>query len=475
MQDEIQEICNLSDTILNPTDSGSVREYMTRRKILISEISKTIKRCKEILREKRLKTNEIISEREFLQANQDFDKVDKKLSQEFFILSLESVRIEYNILAARPLLSSSSSRPRGIGRAYRNVMVGRLNSLIQEDFEKKEEERRWDYKYEEENGRTGEDMWVFRTRLSRAYFPLSAAAPESFKKKKKKGKKEKKGQLVGWCPIFKEFFDRYNCGCHLLHIHIVPRIFGGIPASYIFGENVGSAFRYGVDATPGGGGGGGRGHEVIWNVGNGLMLERSLGQWFEDGKLIIVPSLEEGKSEGEDAREFKMIVLDEKLLKRRWGDDGNGNGKLWVKDLNHQRLVFKTDERPCLKNLWLHYVLSLLRRRKANFKGWEKEVEKVSCEKYWGKIPGKWLRRSFVRALALEIADTYDVVDLITGDGEGLTDDFPGQLSDEEEREMANAVRVGLDGFYDEEEWGGEEEEEEEEEESESESESENE
>ncbi len=192
--------------------------------------------------------------------------------------------------------------------------------------------------------RSSSDQSNFKARLAQAYYPS-----ECFEDGK---------SVSGRCPVRKDYFDDPNV---LVAAHLVPFAIGGLNAAYLFG----------VDKD--------RGHESIWSINNGLILHKQIEKTLDDARLVIVPD--------PDAlgNEFKLIVLDDNLLTIKVYDT-----KRTFPDLNHQRLEFKTEVRPSQRSFYLHYVLTLFRRRRFNVEGWEKDLEKAPRSRCWA-TPGKWL------------------------------------------------------------------------------------
>ncbi|KAJ9665541.1 hypothetical protein H2201_004423 [Coniosporium apollinis] len=134
-------------------------------------------------------------------------------------------------------------------------------------------------------------------------------------------------------------------------------------------------------------------YETIWGTRNGLLLYDEIEKQFDQGNIVIVP-------DGANKGELKAVVLDETILS--WDrPEPSVLGYVCFCDIHDRRLEFKTDARPDRRYLYLHCLLSVFRRRRLNAKGWEKDYQKVATEKVWGS-PGKWVRRSIVRALAHE-------------------------------------------------------------------------
>lgn len=144
-----------------------------------------------------------------------------------------------------------------------------------------------------------------------------------------------------------------------------------------------------------------------------------------------------------DLSALKIVVLDESLLKTELTSTKT------FRDINNTRLEFKADARPRRKYLYLHYILTLCRRKRFNVEGWEQDFKKATNGFIWG-TPGPWLRRNIIKALAFEVGDAENLEDIFPGEA-GLMD-FDNQLSREKERDIAVRVRQGIEGLMEEEE-----------------------
>jgi hypothetical protein len=211
-----------------------------------------------------------------------------------------------------------------------------------------------------------------------------------------------------WCPVMKKMvLDRY-----IIAAHIVPYSIGEVNAAYLFG----------LDQE--------KGYEAIWDNRNGLLLHEGIEKAFDAARVIIV-------QDEEDPNELKLVVMDDSLMDVEVSDDGVRFG-----ELHQRRLEFKTNARPGRRNLYLHYLLALFRRKRFNVNGWERDSEKAKSGYVWG-TPGPWLRRSIIKALAFEIGDADRLDKIISADA-GVAD-FPDALSETKEAGMAVQIRQALE------------------------------
>lgn len=77
--------------------------------------------------------------------------------------------------------------------------------------------------------------------------------------------------------------------------------------------------------------------------------------------------------EDETPHHLKLVVLNESIM-NRFADPA---GKKRFRDLHNQRLEYLTDARPRKRHLYLHYLLTLFRRKRYNVEGWEKDTSKA--------------------------------------------------------------------------------------------------
>lgn len=219
--------------------------------------------------------------------------------------------------------------------------------------------------------------------------------------------------VESWCPISKMMLPAE----HVTAAHIVPYAIGEVNAAYLFGLDVEE------------------GYQAIWSIKNSLPMQSKIEKAMNAAQVIIVP-------DDEDPSELKLVVLDDSIL-----DHILPHGRATFRDLNQRRLVFQTKTRPARRSLYLHHVLTLFRRKRFDVEGWENDHKKVKSSFLWAS-PGKWIRRSIIKAIAFELGDVERVED-ITGEDNGLAD-FPNEVSSEKEANIAIGIRHALEVSEDE-------------------------
>lgn len=239
--------------------------------------------------------------------------------------------------------------------------------------------------------RSGTDHTSFRQRLMNSY------NPQDWNKDPP--------NAVGWCPVTKEWINPD----FLTAAHIVPHALGDLNVAYLFG----------LDPQDG--------YEAIWDIKNGMILSKKVEKAFDAARIVVV--------EDEDSNELKIMVLDESLMDYRT----SGLGSPRFRDVHNQRLEFITDARPGRPHLYLHYLLTLFRRKRFNMEGWESDSAKIKSGYPWGS-PRPWLRRSIIQALAFEIGDVEKLDEEIEA---GLAD-FPNQISHDREKGIAVQIRQAI-------------------------------
>ena len=208
---------------------------------------------------------------------------------------------------------------------------------------------------------------------------------------------------VLWCPVTRAWHEQSNTKT----AHIVPYAIGEYNVAYIFGLPLD------------------QGWEALWWFDNGLILHPRIEAHFDDARIVIVPDEESGK-------ELKLVVLDDSLLNEETYPGGPR-----YRELNHERLVFKTESRPKKRYLYFHCLTTLFRRHRYMVPGCEKDQEKIQMGKIWG-TPGNWMRAGVIQALALEIGDILQAERIV--DGDVKSDVFPEPLSPLQERKIAVQV-----------------------------------
>ena len=249
-----------------------------------------------------------------------------------------------------------------------------------------------DSSYKKKHGRSGADQTSFRNRIIKAYNTEGCKILET----------PPEFQTI-WCPVSGKEFE----ASAMKAAHIVPHSIGETNAAYLFGSKLDE------------------GYDVIWSERNGFMLHTILEKLFDDGRMAIIP-------DPTDDNEFISIILSQDLL-----NDSRPYPAINApfSTIHKRRLQFQTAARPGKRYLYVHALLSLFRRRRYDVPGWEKDREQVFNGQIWA-TPGKWARKSMVKALALEIGDSWEDIEAVEGLGE-----FPDAKSPEEEKRVATVVR----------------------------------
>ena len=211
----------------------------------------------------------------------------------------------------------------------------------------------------------------------------------------------------GWCPVSKQMWQLED----VTAAHIVPYAVGEVNAAYLFGLDPEESY------------------EAIWSVKNGLLLHKKIEKALDDAKVVIIP-------DEQDQNELKLVVLNDTLLNVKVGIGGST-----FREFHNRRLEFKTEARPGHRNLYLHYLLALFRRKRFDVEGWEQDFQRAHNSYIWG-TPGPWLRRSIVKALALEIGDSDRLDEFVVSDA-GLAD-FPQPHSAKQETGIAARIKQAL-------------------------------
>ncbi|KEF60196.1 uncharacterized protein A1O9_05046 [Exophiala aquamarina CBS 119918] len=350
--------------------------YIDQRQELVEDIEAHLKEARKVVREAR-ELSSNYQRKELKRALMELDATDNILLKERAALAADRIRVQYGVLGQLSHIK--------IGEAYTMAITGNLPEPANAS-------------YKRQHKRSGADQTSFRNRLIKAYnpegFKLLQTPPEIFSSKI-------------WCPISGREFETST----MKAAHIVPYAIGEENATYLFGSKPGE------------------GYGLIWSERNGLMLHNTLEKILDDGRMVIVP-------DPTDNNEFMSIILSQDLL--------NDSRLCPAVDapystIHKRRLQFQTAARPGKRYLYMHALLSLFRRRRYDVLGWENDRQQVFNGQIWA-TPGKWARRSMVEALALEIGDSWDSVEV-----EGGLGDFPGRKSPEQEKRMATVTRYLLE------------------------------
>lgn len=303
----------------------------------------------------------------------DLEQCETAVRKERALIIKNRMKLEYGILA-----HPTHAR---LGEAY----LAAITDALAEPSDARVKKRA---------SRENREQSQFRSLIERAYVP-APGTPEY------KPPRPSAQYPDLWCPVTGAWHDARQVKAG----HLVPYAIGETNAVYIFGLPV-------LD-----------GWKAIWDWRNGLPLAEEVEACLDRGQIVIVPV--------EDTTdEFKLIVLDDSILCTAAYRDGPN-----FRELDQAHLQFKTEARPGKRYLYFHCLITLFRRHRFYVEGCERDQDKIRMGKVWG-TPGKWLRGSIVRALALEIGDICHADEFLQED---LAD--PTETSVERERQLAVEVK----------------------------------
>ncbi|KAI4245674.1 MAG: hypothetical protein L6R42_010134 [Xanthoria sp. 1 TBL-2021] len=133
---------------------------------------------------------------------------------------------------------------------------------------------------------------------------------------------------------------------------------------------------------------------------NGLMLYSPIEEALDNGEIAIVPH----GSIDSNPTEWKIIVLHTDLFNKfLWESPFTGATTTW-NEIHNRPLVWKNDNRPARRYLYLRYVLTWLAARRKGYPDWQ---EKLPSGTMWATPdkPGGYLRSSILRVLASKVGD----------------------------------------------------------------------
>jgi HNH endonuclease len=206
------------------------------------------------------------------------------------------------------------------------------------------------------------------------------------------------------CTILGEYMSKEV----VVAAHIVPAHLGVELADYIFGPGSGTR---------------------LFSIDNCLILISVIEKAFDKGSLAIVPV----DASEKPIRRWKTVLLNEAVRNQRILGPSEGD----YGDLDGKEIEFYSDHRPAARFLYYHFVVSLLRCRRARMPGWETVWAKLRTGRPWS-TPGRYLRQSMLLALARAAGDVNEE------EIAGLIDDrvfvVPERLALNEEEEVARRV-----------------------------------
>jgi hypothetical protein len=192
-----------------------------------------------------------------------------------------------------------------------------------------------------------------------------------------------------WCPIYQDWqpFKKMKAA------HIVPFKLGYQTMGDLFREE-------------------GRGHELMWSMGNGMMMHQDFEEGFDEHTFCLLPIEKPGKPDG-----WKLVLMDE-------GKRFKKVNALQTWDFYDGReLEFLNDQRPSHRFLYFHYFFCIYRAMQERTKGWQNARDKSRTQKLWA-TPGPYLRVSMLKKLVEVIGDEVELPEELLADGE-MKEDKP--------------------------------------------------
>jgi hypothetical protein len=214
-----------------------------------------------------------------------------------------------------------------------------------------------------------------------------------------------------WCPILRKWYSYKK----IKAAHLVPFKLGYQTMGDLFGEED-------------------RGHELMWSMGNGIMIHGEFEEAYDKHKFCLLPIEKPGQPDG-----WKLVLIDEEIrfdnvFEHTW-DYYDG-----------RELEFLNDQRPSRRFLYFHYFICIYRAMQQRTKGWQKARDKSGTRKLWA-TPGPYLRMSMLKKLAEVIGDEVELPEELIADGE-ITEAKP--LEEETEaldaKDLASAL-LSVDDF----------------------------
>lgn len=170
-----------------------------------------------------------------------------------------------------------------------------------------------------------------------------------------------------WCPISKHWSDHRDTQA----VHVVPSRLIHETIAHLFGDN---------------------GYDLLWSVGNGILMRREFARAFANYEFCLLPIIEDGKPD-----EFRVFLMNEEIrndLVFYLCDKTRG-------DYDGTILQFSEDSgaRPSRRFLYFHYCMCMIKAQRDMTPGWQNLRQKMGG--LW-TIPGEFVhtRQPYERGLA---------------------------------------------------------------------------
>lgn len=174
-----------------------------------------------------------------------------------------------------------------------------------------------------------------------------------------------------WCPIWQEYAPKDQVAA----AHIIPHLLSTKVTSYLLGSP--------------------SEEEDMWSVRNCLPMSKELELGMDKGYFVLVPV---GGTRTTAVTNYQYRLVDESVRKTCIA-----RGKTTWGDFDNRVLLFKNDNRPAGRYLYLRFVLTILSAREMKWKGWN-DTWKFQTGTVWG-TPSRWIRKSFLKQIAASISD----------------------------------------------------------------------
>ena len=175
-----------------------------------------------------------------------------------------------------------------------------------------------------------------------------------------------------WCPITRAYLPPDE----VVAAHIFPHKLGTTTMHLVFGK-----------AQP----------NEIMSPRNCLIIAKAIEKRFDKHSLVIVPI----KTKAGVPSRWKVRVLTDSQ-----SDKVIPEINLSMNELDNRELDFRTKYRPAARYLYYHFVISVLFAKQGQEKGWIRRMTSQE-NKFWA-TPGKYLRMSMLKRIALEIGHEID-------------------------------------------------------------------
>ncbi|KAF8856380.1 hypothetical protein BDZ45DRAFT_791166 [Acephala macrosclerotiorum] len=136
------------------------------------------------------------------------------------------------------------------------------------------------------------------------------------------------------------------------------------------------------------------GYKLMWSMGNGLPMERTFEEAFDDYEFCLLPREVTGKLD-----EWQLVLMNESLREEfiyagnKWDEYDGTFLQFWEGCDARQQ-----------KRLYFHYWMCLIKAQRELTPGWQNLRKKTKMGRLW-LTPGAYLRKAIVKKLGAFIGD----------------------------------------------------------------------